>query len=174
MDQAPTKVSIPARGVTLAARLLLLGGCCLLLYAGLFKLVEPLEFSSAVTAQGLLKGDALRVATVALPLVEIGTGVMAAWFLATARTRRAGTAVGVIFGLFSAYAFLLVLSPPTKPSGCGCGFGGEVVNWTAVALRNAGLTAVSFFAGVCAGPTCESKSKLGDHESRAEEGPMTN
>jgi hypothetical protein len=125
------------------------GLAALFMLSGFAKVADSQGFITTVQAHGVVSAPTATFVASSLPWIEVLVGVGALWSAANGYgLRRSIFAAALLFGIFSAYAWFLVASPPTKPAGCGCGFSkAPVEDWSWIAWRN---TASTVLLGVVA------------------------
>lgn len=129
--------------------LICIGLAALFLLSGFAKIADTSGFVATVQAHGVVSASVANLVGIALPWLEVLVGVVALWSAANGSGHhRSILSATLLFGAFSAYAWFLVVTPPTKPAGCGCGFSRALVeDWSWIAWRN---TAATVLLGVIA------------------------
>lgn len=128
--------------------------CVALLLLGLVKATDVDGFVQTVASHGLLPGPLASIGALGAIGLEIGVGVLALILLMVHRSRLALVILGMLFLVFAAYSFGLVLRPPAEAVSCGCGFSqAPVERWEPIVARNAGIAAACFAALAALGAT---------------------
>ncbi|MFN9973294.1 MAG: MauE/DoxX family redox-associated membrane protein, partial [Phycisphaerae bacterium] len=84
--------------------------------SGFAKVADSQGFITTVQAHGVVSAPTATFVASFLPWIEVLVGVGALWSAANGYgLRRSIFAAALLFGIFSAYAWFLVASPPTKP-----------------------------------------------------------
>lgn len=121
--------------------------CLAVIILGLVKATDVQGFGQTVNAHGLLTGQLASVGALGAIAIELGIGVLALFMLMVHRSRVALGLLGLLFLVFAAYSFALVLQPPAEAVSCGCGFSqAPIENWQPIAARNAAIAATCFAA----------------------------
>jgi|GEM_PF-1771477 len=131
---------------SVALRLLVVGAAVGLAFLASTKLLAMEEFVGIITAHGVVPAAGAELAAWAVVAIEFGVAALVARDAADLRrVSRPLTLLAGLLALFAIYAFVLTVSPPPAPVGCGCGWSRQVVeDWSTVCLRN------SVGATVCA------------------------
>lgn len=114
------------------------------------KLANQEEFAAILLLHGAIPQAWIGPASWGVPVIElvIGTFALASLPLRTG-PMWAGTALGVLFLTFAAYALKMHHQPPPMPVGCGCGLSRAAVeDWAGLALRHALLATLLLIAAV--------------------------
>jgi len=139
MDPRPTpRLNLAALTVR-TVKVILLAAAIMLLAFATNKAEDLAEFRATITAHGLLPASAAPVAATAAVSLEAGLAILALVALAYRRPALACTILGAWFAVLALYCLGLVLDPPAKPVGCGCGFSSTpVASWLPLFVGNGG------------------------------------
>lgn len=151
-------------------RLAAAGLCLALLVLGLVKASDVEAFGQTVTAHGLLPGPLAAVGALGAIVLEVGLALLALLMLMLQRPRASLLLLGILFTVFTAYSFGLVLNPPAEAVSCGCGFSrAPVERWEPIMARNAGVAAACFAAiAVFSRPSLHGSPQISMHADRSE------
>lgn len=119
-----------------------IGLAALFMLTGFAKIADSQGFVTTVQTHGVLSTWTASLVAPAIAWIEVIVALGALWGAANGQGLRAWIgAAALLFGAFSVYAWFLVVAPPAKPVGCGCGFSkAPVEDWSWVAWRNTGGT----------------------------------
>ena len=117
-----------------------LGAAVWLLLSGLAKISDPSPWEQALHDQQLISGSLLGVVAAGVPWLEAILAVAVVWWLTNQRLQIGLVVLALWFTCLAAYAVGLIVVPPPKPAGCGCGLSQSLhVDWRPLAFQNAGV-----------------------------------
>lgn len=127
----------------------------LFLVSGFAKALEPDSFARAVEAHAIVPPGAVGVMSATFPWFEIVLGVWCLWRVASgSHLARVFVPGATVLLVLAAYAWVLVLRPPSSPASCGCGFSTSTVDdWLLIAVRNSVLAVAAMSAALVAKKT---------------------
>ncbi len=151
---APARVKPSA--IRTIARLIVCAMALVFVFSAAMKVLDPAHFRDAVREQGVVPSAYVSLAAWGFTAVEGFCGLLALYAVLVDRRAPspltppwAARGLALLFAIIAAYAAVLVVQPPPKPTSCGCGLSTlPVDSWLPILVRSvaggAALLAMSF------------------------------